>query len=140
MKEFIMDGMVAPSILVTKEIQKVINEECPCDCSLYEFLLKKAGEGDKKCQALVKRIIVRDVGNTEETPKQKLKDIYSDLNIRRLSNYYFGKTAAWLYQKFDRIDVDKSGIPNDFTTEELRQLKDALYDFSERIRKAADKL
>ena len=72
------------------------------------------------------------------TAKQKLKDVYLDLNIRRIANEYFDKPGTWLYQKFD--GVDNAGEATDFTVEELEQLKNALYDFAERIKTAADKL
>lgn len=74
----------------------------------------------------------------ELTPKQKLDDVYLDLNIRGLSNYYFGKSGSWLYHKFDQCDVN--GKYDDFSQEELQQLKNALYDFANRIKVAADNL
>jgi len=74
------------------------------------------------------------------TPKQKLSDVYLDLDIRRLSNRYFGKSGSWLYHKFDRTDVNQNGKPDDFTPEQLNTLKEALFDLAERIRKAAETL
>jgi hypothetical protein len=74
------------------------------------------------------------------TPKQKLQDIYLDLNIRRFADRYFGKTGGWLYHKFDRVDVNGTGHPEDFTEEQLAQLKTGLYDLADRIKAAADKL
>ena len=72
------------------------------------------------------------------TPKQILKDVYLDLNIRRIANRYFDKPGTLLYQKFD-VDnqTDKS---NDFSAEEREQLKNALYDLAERIKSAAKNL
>lgn len=74
------------------------------------------------------------------TPKEKLKDIYLDLNIRRFANRYFNKSGGWLYHKFDRVDVNQNGHQDDFTKERLAQLKAGLFDFAERIRAAADTL
>lgn len=76
----------------------------------------------------------------EQTPKQKLQDIYLDLNIRRFANRYFEKSGGWLYHKFDQVDVNQNGHPDGFNDEQLAQLKAGLYDLSERIRVAADKL
>ncbi len=76
----------------------------------------------------------------EMTVKEKLSDIYLDLNIRRFANHYFDKSGGWLYHKFDREDVNKNGHPDDFTDEQLAQLKAGLHDLADRIRKAADKL
>ena len=72
--------------------------------------------------------------------KEKLQDIYLDLNIRRFAECYFGRSGGWLYHKFDRVDVNHNGHPDDFSEEQLLILKQGLYDFSERIRKAADQL
>ena len=72
------------------------------------------------------------------TPKQKLADIILDINIAKIANRYFGKSSSWLYHKFDGIDGN--GGKGDFTTQELSQLRDALYDLAERIKTAADKL
>ena len=74
------------------------------------------------------------------TPKQKLHDIYLDLNIRRFANRYFEKSGGWLYHKFDQVDVNHNGHPDDFTEEQLAQLKAGLYDLADRFRAAADKL
>ena len=72
------------------------------------------------------------------TPKQILKDVYLDLNIRRIANRYFNKPGTWLYQKFNgEYQTDKS---NDFSAEERKQLKNALYDLAERIKAAAENL
>ncbi len=74
----------------------------------------------------------------EQTPKQKLSDILLDINISKLANRYFGKSSSWLYHKFDGIDGN--GGKGEFSQEELRQLQNALYDLSDRIRTAADTL
>ena len=74
----------------------------------------------------------------ETNAKQKLSDIILDINIAKVANRYFGKSSGWLYHKFNGIDGN--GKPTDFTTEELRQLKGALCDLADRIRKAADNL
>jgi hypothetical protein len=74
------------------------------------------------------------------TPKQKLQDIYLDLNIRRFANRYFSKSGGWLYHKFDQVDVNQTGKPDGFTDEQIAQLKAGLHDFAERIKAAADTL
>ena len=74
----------------------------------------------------------------EQTPKQKLSDILLDINISKLANRYFGKSSSWLYHKFDGLDGN--GGKGGFSDAELAQLQGALYDLSERIRRAADTL
>ena len=44
------------------------------------------------------------------------------------------------FGKFDRVDVNKNGHPDDFTEEQLAQLKAGLHDLADRIHKAADSL
>ena len=46
------------------------------------------------------------------TPKQILKDVYLDLNIRRIANRYFDKPGTWLYQKLD--GDNQTNKSNDF--------------------------
>jgi hypothetical protein len=78
-----------------------------------------------------------------ETSKQtsvstQLQDIRLDITWSKIARNYFGKSASWLYNKMN--GTDGNGGEGDFTFSEKPQLKHALYDFSERIRKAADKL
>ena len=49
---------------------------------------------------------------------------------------YFGKSSSWIYHKLDGIDG--SGNKSDFTYSEKLQMRNALIDFSERIRRAAE--
>lgn len=72
------------------------------------------------------------------TMKKQLEDILFLLAIswRELSTRYFGKSCSWLYHKLDGVDGNKK--PTDFTVEERYQLKGALVDLADRIRRAAD--
>jgi len=72
----------------------------------------------------------------KDTIKQCLSDIIMDISWAKISMRYFGKSSTWIYQKLDGFD-DK-GNKSDFTYSEKLQLRNALYDFSERIRKAAE--
>lgn len=74
----------------------------------------------------------------EQTPKQKLSDILLDINIAKIANRYFCRSSSWLYHKFDGIDGN--GGKGGFTEEELRGLQSALFDLSDRIRRAAETL
>ena len=66
----------------------------------------------------------------------QLKDIRLDITWSNIARRYFDKSASWLYNKLNGIDGN--GGDGDFTYSEKVQLKNALYDFSERIKKAAD--
>ena len=68
----------------------------------------------------------------QETVKQQLSDILLDISWAKISQKYFGKSPSWIYQKLD------GGVSRDFTYSEKIQLKNALLDFSERIRRAAE--
>jgi len=70
------------------------------------------------------------------TVKQRLSDILTDISWAKISKKYFGKSSSWIYQKFDGID--ENGNKSDFTYSEKLQLRNALLDFSERIRRAAE--
>ena len=65
--------------------------------------------------------------------KKKLKDILLWINIGKIANHYFQKNSSWLYAKFDNENTE-------FTPEEVEQLKGALIDLSDRIRRCADTL
>ena len=68
----------------------------------------------------------------------QLQDIRLDITWSSIARKYFNKSASWLYNKMNGIDGN--GGEGDFSCSEKIQLKNALYDFSERIRKAADRI
>lgn len=71
--------------------------------------------------------------------KTRLQDILVSISWREVARKYFGKSSSWLYHKLDGIKSD--GTPGGgFSESEKIQLKEALYDLSERIKKAAQKL
>ena len=74
----------------------------------------------------------------QETVKAKLEDILMHVSWGDISREYFGKSGSWLYHKLNGIDGNKKST--DFTIEERYQLKGALIDLSERIRRAADSI
>lgn len=69
--------------------------------------------------------------------KARLQDILLSVSWREVSNTYFGKSSSWLYHKLDGIDGN-GGNRGGFTPEEAEQLRGALCDLSERIRRAAE--
>ena len=72
----------------------------------------------------------------QRTMKKQLEDILISISWRDLAMRYFGKSGSWLYHKLDGIDGNKK--PTEFTIEERYQLKGALIDLADRIRRAAD--
>ncbi|MBQ0121324.1 MAG: DUF5053 domain-containing protein [Bacteroidales bacterium] len=70
--------------------------------------------------------------------KDKLNDILLSITWRDIARRYFGKSSSWLYHKMDGIDGN--GGKGEFTPEEASQLQAALYDLSDRIRAAADRI
>ena len=70
--------------------------------------------------------------------KQKMSDILVAISWREIARTYFGKSSSWLYHKMD--GRGHNGGAGGFTPEEAQQLKGALCDLSDRIRRAADTL
>ena len=62
--------------------------------------------------------------------KQRLGDILFAVSWRDLSRTYFDKSVSWLYHKMD----------GGFTPHEAEQMKGALCDLADRIRRAADNI
>lgn len=74
----------------------------------------------------------------DSTVKQRLQDILLSVSWRDIANTYFDRSASWLYHKLDGIDGN--GGVGGFTDKEKEQLRGALVDLSERIRRAADNI
>ena len=72
----------------------------------------------------------------DNTVKQRLQDILLSVSWREVANTYFDRSASWLYHKLDGIDGN--GGVGGFTDKEKEQLRGALVDLSDRIRRAAD--
>lgn len=72
------------------------------------------------------------------TVRQKVYDILTEISWADLSRQYFGKSSSWMYHKLDGIDGN--GGEGGFTDAELQQLKGALCDLADRIRRTADSL
>ena len=62
-----------------------------------------------------------------------MQDILLCVSWREIANTYFDRPASWLYNKLNAID-DNGG----FTEKEKELLRGALFDLSERIRRAAE--
>jgi hypothetical protein len=76
------------------------------------------------------------VKKVDSDVKAKMADILVDISWREVAHKYFGKSSSWLYHKLNGIDGN--GGVGGFTPEESIQLKGALCDLSDRIRRAAD--
>ena len=73
-----------------------------------------------------------------ETTKAQLSDLLISISWSDLAKRYFNRSGSWLYHKLDGVDGNKKSTS--FTEAELDQLRGALVDLSERIRRAADNL
>ena len=72
----------------------------------------------------------------QETMSALLQDIRQDVTWSKISRQYFGKSASWMYNKLNGIDGN--GNEGEFSYSEKLQLRNALYDFAERIRNSAN--
>ena len=70
--------------------------------------------------------------------KKKVKDIMMAISWRDFANTYFHKSSSWFYHKMDGIDGN--GGKGGFNREETEQLRGALIDLSNRIRRAAEEI
>ena len=80
-----------------------------------------------------KSVLISDV-------KERVQDIYLAISWRELKRDYFdnGKSMSWFQHKI--YGIDGNGGVGGLTPQEIEQLRGALYDLSDRIRRAADKL
>ena len=70
--------------------------------------------------------------------KKKLRDIQMAISWRDFANTYFQRSSSWFYHKMDGIDGN--GGEGGFSEMEAIQLRGALIDLSERLRRAADEI
>ena len=74
----------------------------------------------------------------ETSVNTQLRDIRLDITWSKIARRYFGKSASWIYNKLN--GTDGNGNVGEFTPSEKEQLRDALYDFADRVRNAAEKI
>lgn len=70
--------------------------------------------------------------------KQRMRDIYLAVSWREINRTYFDKSMSWFQHKM--YGIDGNGGVGGFSPDEASQLQGALYDLSERIRRAADSI
>ena len=70
--------------------------------------------------------------------KSRVKDILMCVSWRDFANTYFQKSSSWFYHKMDGIDGN--GGEGGFNEEEAEQMRGALIDLSNRIRRAAENI
>lgn len=73
-----------------------------------------------------------------QTMYQQLADIDDNISWGAVAKEYFNKSASWFYHKMDGIDGNRK--PTEFNLEERIQLKGALCDLADRIRRAAERI
>ena len=74
----------------------------------------------------------------ETEVKAKLRDVYLTITWAKIADRYFGRSSSWIYNKMN--GRDGNGGEGAFTAEERIQLKEALYDFAERVKLCANEL
>lgn len=70
--------------------------------------------------------------------KKKMADIMLSVSWRDFANTYFQKSSSWFYHKMDGIDGN--GGKGGFNEDEAEQMRGALMDLSDRIRRAAESI
>ena len=85
----------------------------------------------EELELLERPVIVTDM-------KKKLKDVLRAISWREFANTYFQRSSSWFYHKMDGIDGN--GGKGGFNEEEVEQMRGALIDLSNRIRRAAENI
>ena len=67
---------------------------------------------------------------------KELQDVVMLVKWRNLAQEYFDRPSEWIYNKLHGREEGEGG----FTPEEQQQLKGALCDMADRLRKAADSI
>ena len=70
--------------------------------------------------------------------KKRLADITLSVSWMDFANRYFHRSSSWFYHKMNGIDGN--GGVGGFTPDEKEQLRGALVDLSNRIRRAAENI
>ena len=70
--------------------------------------------------------------------KKRIRDIQMAISWIEFANTYFHRSSSWFYHKLDGIDGN--GGEGGFTEEEAEQMRGALLDLSERIRRVAESI
>lgn len=70
--------------------------------------------------------------------KKRIRDIQMAISWREFANTYFQRSSSWFYHKLDGINGN--GGEGGFTPQEAEQMRGALIDLSNRIRKAAESI
>jgi len=79
---------------------------------------------------------MENVASKRKTMVAMLDDIALDVTWSKIAKRYFPeKSVSWFYNKLSGIDGN--GGEGDFTISERVQLRNALFDFAERVRNAA---
>ena len=68
--------------------------------------------------------------------KKKVRDIQMAISWRDFANTYFQRSSSWFYHKMDGIDGN--GGEGGFNEEDVEQMRGALIDLSNRIRRVAE--
>ena len=68
--------------------------------------------------------------------KKKSRNIQMAISWRDFANTYFQRSSSWFYHKMDGIDGN-GGIGG-FNEKEAEQMRNALFDLSDRIRRVAE--
>ena len=70
--------------------------------------------------------------------KKKVRDIQMAISWRDFANTYFQRSSSWFYHKMDGIEGN--GGEGGFNEEEVEQMRGALIDLSNRIRRVAENI
>ena len=122
---------------VAAEMNALRSEDEQAFTEALEGLIKSTAEDVQE------RRMVERLGKTTDIEKitdmkERMRDIYLAVSWRNISRTYFDKSVSWFQQKM--YGIDGNGGVGSFTDKEKEQLRGALVDLSDRIRRAADNI
>lgn len=125
LSQYIIGGCTPKPRTAEKIVAAIINYE--------------AGTQNDKPQQIKKE---SEMNETKQDPaiisdmRRRLSDIQLAISWREFANKYFQRSSSWFYHKMDGIDGN--GGTEGFNEQEAEQMRAALIDLSERIRRAAE--
>ena len=103
---------------------------------IRKFVVSLYGQKIRRMKQTTEIVMTNPVIVTDM--KKKVKDILMSVSWRDFANTYFQRSSSWFYHKMDGIDGN-GGIGG-FNEQEAEQMRGALIDLSNRIRKAAENI
>ena len=119
-----------------KELIESIRNYCNSYPNGYPQLLESLLPG-RALKGIIMEVAAKQAEKITDM-KARMSDIYLAVSWREIARTYFDKSVPWFQHKM--YGIDGNGGVGGFTEQEAGQLKGALLDLSDRIRRAAENI